>query len=285
MKFRLHSRSSRRFQPASPARLAIPLAVVLAGFAALGAAPETDSGSTTSSATVPAPGGRDVLPAVDHPFGPGESLRFTVQYGVIHAGSAWLEVSEGHPWQGHDVLTFRARAESNGFFSRFYRVRNVIASTWDERGHYSWHYEEDRHEGGKRSRSAIAFDHAHHEALYQDGTRVPIPPQVQDALSSFYYTRLQALPVGGSVVFDYHASKKSQPLQVKVLGRERVSVPAGNFACVVIEPVLRAGGIFRNNGRLQIWLTDDERRMPVMMKSKVSVGSISVVLTDARKGV
>ena len=208
-----------------------------------------------------------------------------MQYGVIHAGSAWLEVSEPHAWQGHDVLTFRARAESNGFFSRFYKVRNLIASTWDERGHYSWHYEEDRHEGGKRSKSAIAFDHARHEALYQDGTHVPIPPQVQDALSSFYYTRLQALPVGGSVVFDYHASKKSQPLQVKVLGRERVSVPAGNFACVVIEPVLRAGGIFRTNGRLQIWLTDDERRMPVMMKSKVSVGSISVVLTDARKGV
>lgn len=265
------------------AGFALPLVITLAAWASLGAAPQPDSEST-SSVSMSAPGARDVLPAVRQPFLPGEQLRFTVQYGMIHAGSALLEVSQPHAWQGHDVVTFRAKAESNAFFSRFYKVRNQIASTWDRRGHYAWRYEEDRREGGKRSKSEITFDHAHHEAEYQDGTTVPIPPQVQDALSSFYYTRFQALPVGGSVVFDYHASKKSQPLQVKVLGREKVSVPAGNFTCVVIEPVLRAGGIFRNNGKLQIWLTDDERRMPVMMRSKVSVGSISVVLTNARTG-
>jgi hypothetical protein len=86
------------------------------------------------------------------------------------------------------------------------------------------------------------------------------------------------------VLFDYHASRKSQPLEVRVLGRDRVSTAGGVFNCVVIEPVLKAGGIFKNKGRLVIWLTDDERRMPVMMKSKVAIGSISVVLTEAKSG-
>ena len=107
---------------------------------------------------------------------------------------------------------------------------------------------------------------------------------MQDALSSFYYTRTQALPIGGSVIFDYHASRKSQPLEVRVLGRERVKTPAGTFDCVVIEPMLKAGGIFKNKGRLVIWLTDDERRMPVLMKSKVAIGSISVVLQEVKPG-
>jgi hypothetical protein len=49
--------------------------------------------------------------------------------------------------------------------------------------------------------------------------------------------------------------------------------------------VLKAGGIFKNKGRLVIWLTDDERRMPVLMKSKVAVGSISVVLQEVKPGV
>jgi hypothetical protein len=53
---------------------------------------------------------------------------------------------------------------------------------------------------------------------------------------------------------------------------------------VAIEPLLKAGGIFKNKGRLVIWLTDDERRMPVMMKSKVMIGSISVLLMDAKPG-
>jgi Protein of unknown function (DUF3108) len=243
-----------------------------------------DSAGITSSVTLSAPGQKDVLPAVSRPFRAGESLRFSVQYGMIHAGSAWLEVPQIREWQGHEVYLLSARAESNAFFSRFYKVRTRIESYWDRDGFFSRHYSEDRREGGHRTKNEVLFDHTRHEAVYPDGQTFPIPPQVQDALSSFYYTRTQALPLGGSIVFDYHASRKSQPLQVKILGRERVDTPAGTFDCIVIEPVMKAGGIFKNSGRLVIWITDDGRRMPVMMKSKVAIGSISVILQEARSG-
>ena len=274
---------ARRWPPLRAAWRIVPCAALV--FAILGAEPapsETDD-SLPPAMTVSGPG-HDVLPAVAHPFRPGESLKFTVQYGMIHAGNAWLEVLPPREWQGHPVIGFRARAESNAFFSKFYKVRNVIESTWDRRGHFSWRYTEERREGARRTRNDITFDHLRHEARYADGTVVAIPPQVQDALSSFYYTRFQSLPIGGSVIFDYHNSKRSQPLRVRVLGRDRVSTPAGRFSCVVIEPELKAGGIFRNSGRLVIWLTDDDRRMPVLMKSKVMVGSISVVLQEVKTG-
>lgn len=243
-----------------------------------------DSVEITSSVSLPAPGTREVLPKVEHPFRTGESLRFSVQYGFIKAGSAYLEVEDEKEWKGRRVYTLVARAESNAFFSRFYKVRNRIESAWDKEGQFSWRYTENRREGGYRAKSEIVFDQDRHEARYSDGRTFPIPPQVQDALSSFYYTRFQALPLGGSVVFDYHASRKSQPLQVKVIGRERVQTPAGTFDCVAIEPILKAGGIFKNKGRLVIWMTEDERRMPVLMKSKVAVGSISVVLQEVKPG-
>ena len=164
------------------------------------------------------------------------------------------------------------------------KIGRALLSVWDKRGRFSWRYTENRREGGNKYKNQIQFDHDRHEAHYHNGQTYPIPPRVQDALSSFYYTRYQALPIGGSVVFDYHASRKSQPLEVRVLGREKISTPAGVFNCVAIEPILKAGGIFKAKGRLVIWLTDDERRMPVMMKSKVTIGSISVVLTEARRG-
>ncbi len=245
---------------------------------------EPDSSGIVSSITLPSPGTKDVLPRVEQPFKPGESLRFSVQYGFIHAGSAWLEVPQVADWNGRPSYTLVARAESNAFFSRFYKVRNRIESIWDRKELFSWRYFEDRREGGYRAHSEILFDHDRHEAHYSNGKSYPIPPNVQDALSSFYFTRFQALPIGGSVVFDYHASRKSQPLEVRVLGRERVETPAGKFDCVVIEPLLKAGGVFKNKGRLVIWLTDDERRMPVMMRSKVAVGSISVILQSVRPG-
>jgi hypothetical protein len=247
-------------------------------------AQEPDSVELGASVIPPPPGQREVLPAPAQPFRSGEHLRFSVQYGIIKAGSAYLEVPELRDWNGRSTYSLVARAESNSFFSRFYKVRNRIESVWDKDGRFSWRYQENRREGKYRVQNEIVFDHERHEARYQDGRTFPIPPGVQDALSAFYFTRFQALPLGGSIIFDYHASKKSQPLEVRVIGRERIDTPAGRFDCIAIEPILKAGGIFKNKGRLMIWMTDDERRMPVLMKSKVAIGSISVVLQEYRIG-
>jgi hypothetical protein len=247
-------------------------------------ATSADTAESLPSVVLSPPDSGVVLPAVPQPFRAGESLRFSVQYGIIHAGSAWLEVSNATMPDGKPGFELVARAESNSFFSHFYKVRNRIESLWDKDGRFSWRYSEDRHEGKYKTKSEIRFDPARHEAVYSNGDTFPIPPNVQDALSAFYFTRFQPLPIGGSVVFDYHASRKSQPLEVRVLGRDRVDTPAGKFDCIMVEPLLRAGGIFKNKGRLVIWLTDDERRMPVLMRSKVLMGSISVVLQEIRPG-
>ena len=284
---------TRGAAPAAALRLsraALLCALLLLALAAAVTGSETlpgvvgDTTGLTASVRLPAAGQREVLPPSARPFRPGEMLKFSVEYGPIHAGYAYLEVPETRDWQGHAVYHLLARAESNSFFSKIYKVRNRIDSYWDTTGHFSRRYAEDRHEGPHRFKDEILFDNDRQEARYENGQTFPIPPQVQDALSAFYYTRLQALPLGGSIVFDYHASKKSAPLMVRILGRDRVETPAGRFNCVAIEPVLNAGGIFKSSGRLVIWITDDERRMPVLMKSKVTIGSINVVLVDMRSG-
>jgi hypothetical protein len=264
------------------------LVLALAAFTMGATDPDLPPGATgadediTSSVILPAPGQQDVIPAARNPVQPGEYLKFAVNWGIINGGNAYLEVPELKTIDGRPALHLVARAESNGFISRFYKVRNRIESWWDREGRYSLSYEENRREGKYRTESKVVFNHDDRVATYRDGEAYSIPPDVQDALSSFYYTRFQALPIGGSIVFDYHASKKNKPLEVKVIGRERVKVPAGEFDCVVVEPILKAGGVFRNEGRLVIWLTEDERRMPVLMRSKVTIGSVSVLLQEYR---
>ena len=227
----------------------------------------------------------EILPAPARPIRVGEYLKFSVRYGIISAGDAYLEIPEVRSFHGRPVFTLVARAESNKFFSAFYRVRNRIESYWDTTGFFSRRFSENRHEGSYRELSEITFDYERGEAVYKGGgPPIAIPPQCQDALSSFYFSRTQPLPMGGSVIFDYHASHRSQPIEVRVLGRQRIETPAGTFNCVAIEPILKAAGIFSNQGRLVIWLTDDEYRMPVLMKSKVTIGSITVILTEVRHG-
>jgi len=69
---------------------------------------------------------------------------------------------------------------------------------------------------------------------------------------------------------------------VLVHGREKVEVPAGSFSCLIIEPVLKGEGLFQQKGRLRIWVTDDERKLPVLMKTEILIGTIDVKLKKIR---
>jgi hypothetical protein len=67
---------------------------------------------------------------------------------------------------------------------------------------------------------------------------------------------------------------------IRVLRRETVRTPAGAFHCVVVEPGMREEGIFIQKGRkLQIWLTDDERKVPVLMRVEVFFGHVTAELS------
>ena len=280
-----HTRGQRGHGPvvsrAVRALLAAALLAILACWPAAGRGDEPELPDSVDFTRSPAV---DTLPAVAEPFHAGESLRFSVQYGFVHAGSAWLEVPEVADWNGHRAWRLVARAESNGFFDKVYKVRNRIESLWDQDSLFSWRYFENRHEGKYTAMDTITYEPDSLRMLYSNGQTYPVPGPVQDALSSFYLTRTRALPIGGEIGFDYQASRKTAPMEVRVVGRETVKTPAGKFHCVVLEPLLKAGGIFKNKGRLVIWLTDDDRRMPVLMKSKVVIGSVKVVLQEVKSG-
>src|SRR5215470_1937892 len=151
---------SRRSRPSA---LALPVWCLVAGLLAASPAPAADPADSARVDTedLPSagalPGSGEVLPPSPRAVRPGESLRFSVQYGVIHAGSAWLEVPGAREYEGRPVVMLVARAESNGFFSSFYKVRNRIESYWDSTGHYSHRYTEKRREGKYHAESDIRF--------------------------------------------------------------------------------------------------------------------------------
>jgi hypothetical protein len=213
------------------------------------------------------------------PFGDGEKFVYSVQYGIINAGEATLEVRNIAWIEGVPCYHIVSDARTNRVFSKFFKVRDHFESFMDTTRLVSLYYEKHLREGDYRKDESVKFDQKAHLAVYKD-REIPVPPRTQDVLSALYYVRTLPLETGQSFAVSNHTNGKNYPLVVKVLRRERINVEAGSFDCIVVEPLLRSAGLFKHKGRLTVWLTDDKYRMPVLMESKVVIGAISAVLVD-----
>jgi len=216
-------------------------------------------------------------------FGPGEKLYFDIGYGFINAGQATLEVVDLIEYSERPCYQIVSTAKSNKFFSSFYKVEDVVESIVDATGIFSWHFEKHVREGGYRADRLYRFDQPKNLVYYGKDT-IEVAPYVQDALSVLYYVRTQKLKIGQSYFIENFTDGKKYPLEVKVHRRETIKVKAGKFDCIVVEPLFLTSGVFKHEGKLTVWLTDDRLKMPVLMKSKVLVGSISAELTDYELG-
>lgn len=218
-------------------------------------------------------------------FGVGERLEFSVGYGVIKAGTAVMEIPEITKLDGRKCYHIVSTARSNKFFSVFFKVDDRVESFMDIYGLYSLRYDKHLREGKFRADVSMVFDQANNLAIYNAGKDTfEVAEYVQDVLSAFYFVRTQELIVGRSIFVDNHTDRKNYPLEVKVMRKEKVKVEAGEFDCLVVKPILQTPGIFEQKGSLTVWLTDDEVKMPVLMKSKVMIGSISTELINYRLG-
>jgi hypothetical protein len=231
----------------------------------------------------PPPAPRLPLPAM-LPFGPGELLEFSIDYGIINAGGATMEIGEVRRISGRTCFDIRTEAKSNSVFSKVYKVWDRSQTFLDAQDLLPWRYEKHQREGTYKKDMLIKFDRVRNVASYENGDEVSIHPHAQDELSAFYYLRAVPLEVGRDVYVDTHTNRKNYPLKVLVHRRETITVPAGTFDCFVIEPVMREGGIFTAKGKLTVWITADERRMPVLLRTKIVVGSISATLVKYREG-
>jgi hypothetical protein len=173
-------------------------------------------------------------------------------------------------------------AESNKFFDPFFKVRDRVETFIDMDGIFPWKFEKHIREGKFQSDKYVEYDQYNH-LVVMDKDTLSVQEYVQDVLSSFYYIRTIPLEVGKSVDIDNYGDGKIYPLKILVHKKQQIQVPAGTFNCIVVEPVMRVEGIFNQTGRLAIWLTDDERRIPVLMKSKIIIGSIDVRLKKIEK--
>ena len=212
-----------------------------------------------------------------------EKLVYHVYWSGIKAGSASLEV-ENTP----EGTTITSRTTSAGFISMFYKVEDLAQSILYPDGYprtYILKIREGRHTRDKATFFEAKSNNGaqkvtHLNKLDNEETKFDLERQAFDPLSGLYAIRKRRLVVGQSESIDIFDSKKLWSVEVQVLRKEHISMPAGEFDTIVIKPLLQSEGIFMKKGEIYIWLTDDEQKIPVMMKSKVKIGSIIAKLVS-----
>lgn len=226
-------------------------------------------------------------PALALPFAPGEQLHFLLRWGPIEVGEARFEVFASDEFEPGG-LRFHVTINSNAFADKFFKVRDVIDSYVDGAMSHSLHFRQKQREGSYHRDIEVDFDWNRLEAVYANEGKprppIALAPGAHDPLSAFYAFRVYDPAVREELALPVTDGKKLIQGSARRLGRETVETRAGLFDAWLVEPKLEGlGGIFRKSprARLLVWVTADDRRVPVMVKSSVAVGNFTAELLSA----
>jgi hypothetical protein len=243
---------------------------MLAGLAALGSAAQAARGQAESAAAEP---------ARTMPFHVGERFEYRVKLGLFTVGRATMAVLgvdtvRGEPtWRV--MFTLRGRA-------LMYSLNDSLQSWFGVRDFASRRFIQDNEENGRHRFRRYEIYPARGIWVRNDtDTGATVADPLDDA-SFFYFARTVPLEVGRSYEFHRYFRQERNPVVIRVLQRQETGVPAGRFRTIVVRPIFQSRGIFAQGGEAYVWFTDDERRIPVRIRSRLPFGTLEMQLTAIR---
>jgi len=219
--------------------------------------------------------------SVDGIFSRGETLDYDLVWLHLSGGKARMTVSP----QLADAtkLHISSLAQSSSTFSRIYKVRDQIDTIVDRATFSTVRYHKDLREGSSHKSEVVTYANG---VATRKGKTYDVPTPVFDPLSLVYYMRTQELSPGKTMRFTVFADKKLYDVVATVTKRETIETPLGMFKTLVVEPDMRGGGLYRDeDSKLTIWYTDDERHLPVRIRSDVKIGTITMTIRGVSAGV
>lgn len=216
-------------------------------------------------------------------FGLGEKLEYKVVYKYITAGTGVFEIGRNPVYRNNrQCYDIRFQVASLKSLEWIYKVKDTYQTVLDAEGIFPWEFEQHIREGNyKRDYKAI-FDQLNNKATTSDDKSYTIPPYVNDIVSAFYYVRtldLSNMKAGSIIQLQNFFKGKTNNLAVRVLGKQTVEVEAGKFKTIVIQPMVVDGGLFKSEGEIYIWLTDDANKIPLKVSTKIVIGNVYAELT------
>lgn len=219
------------------------------------------------------------------PFGPGERAEYQVKLGAINAGNAVMEITGVEPLRGLPSYHVSWTVEGGVLFAR---VNDRYQSWMDVTNLASRRFLQNLHQVRYRSERhyEIIPEGKQWERIGTDErgtftTDVPL-----DDIAFIYYVRTIPLVVGETYTLNRYFREDRNPVTLRVLRKETIEVPAGTFNTIVVQPIIKAGGLFGEGGNAEVHFTDDHRRILVRLTTKgvPLLGNLTFHLRSLREG-
>jgi Protein of unknown function (DUF3108) len=225
-------------------------------------------------------------------FRSGETMVFKVFYN-------WNFI-----WMSAGEVTFKVEDLGNSFhysahgrtfkgYDGFFRVRDKYDVTVDKTTLLPISATRDVQEGKYRLYDKLTFDRDNGKVISLRGktketaeeTTYSADPCIHDILSMVYCARnisFDQMKPGQDFPIKIFIDKKTWPLKVNYKGKfaDKKIRGLGHFKAVAFNPEVIKGYIFKEDNNLTVWVSDDKNRLPLMIETPISVGSVKIILQE-----
>lgn len=217
-------------------------------------------------------------------FQSGEKLNYTVSYsGWLNVGEANFEIKpDTGILSGKNLFHIVGTGKSNYWWDWFFKVRDKYETTVRKETLLPVKFNRNVFEGGYSFTESITFQHKEKKAI-SNRKSYNISADIQDVLSAIYFFRAldfskvvpnEILPVKVAIDDTVHN------LKIQYIGKGVIKIKTGTYHCLIFRPDLIPGTIFKSNTKMDLWVSDDENKLPLKVKTEILVGSIVVELNS-----
>jgi hypothetical protein len=220
-------------------------------------------------------------------FSKGEKLEYLAHYGILNAGVATVEISNGiHYINGAKTTKVVGKGYSTGTFDFFFKVRDSYITYMNTETLKPHRFVRHVDEGGFVFDQEYNFDHKNQKVTTEKKDTVEVPLNIQDLVSAYYYARsidIDHYNVGDVLTFNAFVDGKVEPIRIKYIGKETISIKSGKYRCFKFQPIVQSGRVFKDPNDLVVYISDDKNKIPVLIEAKVIVGSVKLELMSTQR--
>jgi len=226
-------------------------------------------------------------PAASAGMADGETLEYKIYWGLVYVGKSYIKIEKTVDISSRPAWHIVSEAKSGSFLANFYKVADRNESWMDAGDMHSFGYYKKISEGKHFFNEWVIFDNAGSRFYGRKMNRKrvvsdfegPLGKPVNDMLSAIYRLRAMKVAPGATVEMAVN-TKRNWNLTIKAGRREKISTDYGRKKCIRLEPMVGEDGLFvaKAGKRMLVWITDDELKLPMMLKAEIFIGSITAKL-------